>query len=239
MLTDNTYRRDLISTRGVADRLTFAAFWLALTLLSLFSFTLRVNAQIVTGSGDAPTGTAAAATTAQDEGARPADAQARWAARLNLSPEQRAQIVSIRRQSEDESRALTQRLRQARRALDTSIYADSVDDQVVEGLAREVAAIQAEMVKHRAVTELKLRRVLTLQQLAVMRDLRRQSRSNHHRGKNRRGRQVGEDGEPDMNQRQDLMNRQRERRNSSTDEADQPPFAPRPRNGDAPRRPTP
>jgi len=235
LLTDNTYRRNSISTRGVADRLTVAAFWLALSMLSLFSFTPRVNAQVVTGGGDAPTGAAAA----QDEGARPADARGRWAARLNLSPEQRAQIVSIRRQSEDESRALTPRLRQARRALNTSIYADSVDDQVVEGLAREVAAIQAEMVKLRAVTELKLRRVLTLEQLAVMRDLRRQSRFNHQRGKNRRGGQVGEDGEPDMNQQQNLMNRRRERRSSPTDEADQPPFAPRPRNDDATRRPTP
>ncbi len=237
MLTDNTYRRDLISTHSIADRLIVAACCLALSMLSLFSFTPRVNAQVVTGGSDAPTGAAAA--TAQDEGARPADARSGWAARLNLSPEQRAQIVSIRRQSEDESRALTQRLRQARNALDTSIYADSVDDQVVEGLAREVAAIQAEMVKLRVVTELKLRRVLTLEQLAVMRDLRRQSRFNHHRGKNRHGGRVGEDGESDMNQRQDLMNRRRERRKSPTDEAGQPPFAPRPRNDDAPRRPTP
>lgn len=93
---------------------------------------------------------------------------------LNLSPEQRAQLVEIRRQSASEGQALVRRLNQARRTLDAAIYADNVDEAVVEDNVREVAAAQSAVVRMRALTELRVRRVLTPEQLEMFRQLRRE-----------------------------------------------------------------
>jgi Spy/CpxP family protein refolding chaperone len=94
--------------------------------------------------------------------------------RLNLSREQRQQLREIRKLSEPEMRAHTRRVRLARRALDEAIYADSIDDALVEQRARELSAAQASLVRLRAATELKIRRVLTDEQLRLFRDLRQQ-----------------------------------------------------------------
>ncbi len=95
--------------------------------------------------------------------------------RLNLTPEQRVSLREIRRQSEPEARELTRRVRQARRALDEAIYADTLDEALVEQRARELSAAQAALTGLRASTELKVRRVLTAEQLRLFRDLRRQA----------------------------------------------------------------
>lgn len=94
---------------------------------------------------------------------------------LNLSREQRQQLREIRRQSEAELRAHTRRVRLARRALDEAIYADAVDEALVEQRARELSAAQTALVRLRSTTELKVRRVLTDEQLRLFRDLRRQA----------------------------------------------------------------
>jgi Spy/CpxP family protein refolding chaperone len=95
--------------------------------------------------------------------------------RLNLSREQRLRLREIRRQSEPEVRAHTRRVRLARRALDEAIYADSADEALVEQRSRELSAAQSALVRLRAATELKVRRVLTDEQLRLFRDLRRQA----------------------------------------------------------------
>src|SRR5215212_9807376 len=95
--------------------------------------------------------------------------------RLNLSREQRQQLREIRRQSEEEVRAHTRRVRLARRALDEAIYADPVDDALVEQRSRELSAAQSALISLRASTELKVRRVLTDEQLRLFRDLRQQA----------------------------------------------------------------
>ena len=95
--------------------------------------------------------------------------------RLNLSPEQRLRLREIRRQSEPEVRAHTRRVRLARRALDEAIYADSADEALVEQRSRELSAAQSALVRLRAATELKVRGVLTDEQLRLFRDLRRQA----------------------------------------------------------------
>src|SRR3712207_6499809 len=56
--------------------------------------------------------------------------------RLNLTPEQLRQLREIRRQNEAERRAHTRRVRLARRALDEAIYADAVNDALVEQRSR-------------------------------------------------------------------------------------------------------
>jgi Spy/CpxP family protein refolding chaperone len=95
--------------------------------------------------------------------------------RLNLTPEQRLKLREIRSQGEPETRVLTRRVRLARRALDEAIYSDAVEDALVEQRARELAAAQTALVRLRAATELKVRRVLTAEQLQTFRELRRQA----------------------------------------------------------------
>jgi Spy/CpxP family protein refolding chaperone len=101
-----------------------------------------------------------------------ADAAAALLSQLNLTPAQVAQMREIREQSVPQARALTRRLNQARRALDESIYSDALDESLVEQRAREVAEAQTALIRHRAQTELRVRRVLTPGQLQTFRDLR-------------------------------------------------------------------
>jgi Spy/CpxP family protein refolding chaperone len=95
--------------------------------------------------------------------------------RLNLSREQRQQLREIRQQSEAEMRAHVRRVRLARRALDEAIYADNVDDALIEQRSRELSAAQSSFISLRAATELKIRRILTAEQLRLFRDLRLQA----------------------------------------------------------------
>lgn len=95
--------------------------------------------------------------------------------RLNLSREQRQQLREIRRQSEPAVRAHTRRVRLARRALDEAIYADTLDEALVEQRSRELTAAQSALVHLRAATELSIRRILTADQLQLFRTLRQQA----------------------------------------------------------------
>jgi Spy/CpxP family protein refolding chaperone len=95
---------------------------------------------------------------------------------LNLTPEQRAQIKAIRRETEPQGRSLGMRLQQARRALDEAIYADNPDERVIEERVREVGAAQAAVMRLRTFTELKIRRVLSPEQLDAFRRLQRRPR---------------------------------------------------------------
>jgi Spy/CpxP family protein refolding chaperone len=95
---------------------------------------------------------------------------------LNLSQEQIGQMRSIQGESVPQARELTRRLNQARRALDEAIYSDAVEESLIEQRARDVADAQAALVRLRAQTELRVRRVLTPEQLQRFRDLRQQVR---------------------------------------------------------------
>ncbi|HVF27588.1 MAG TPA: Spy/CpxP family protein refolding chaperone [Pyrinomonadaceae bacterium] len=147
----------------------------------------------------------------EEEASRSGGEDGKMLSRLNLSPEQRAQIVGIRRQSEGEGRVLVQRLRRARRALDASIYADNVDDKSVEESARQVAAAQTEIIRLRAVTELRLRRVLTPEQLGLLRDWRQRARL-RQRMQGRPGNQQGNSDTPQNAVPRDAFNNRLRRR---------------------------
>ncbi|MFN2454570.1 MAG: Spy/CpxP family protein refolding chaperone [Pyrinomonadaceae bacterium] len=95
---------------------------------------------------------------------------------LNLSPEQHAQIRQIHDQSKLERRAAQQRLRQAQRALYEAVYADALNDAAVQERQRELAAAQAETTRMEVERELKVRRVLTPEQLGIFRSLRQRAR---------------------------------------------------------------
>ena len=107
--------------------------------------------------------------------------------RLNLTPEQLLQLREIRRQGEPAARELARRVRLARRALDEAIYADAAEEAAVEQRSRELAEAQAALVRLRASTELKVRRVLTPEQLRLFRDLRRQAQRRQMLERRRRG----------------------------------------------------
>lgn len=107
--------------------------------------------------------------------------------RLNLTPDQIRQVREIRQQSAEEMRNTRQRMGRAQRALDEAIYADSVDEAVIEARAKDLASAQAAMARHRALTELRIRRVLTPEQLKVLRGI-RQEAMDRGRQQNQRGR---------------------------------------------------
>ncbi len=96
---------------------------------------------------------------------------------LNLTPEQIEQLRAIRQQSDLEGRPLMRRLNQARRALDEAIYADDLDENLIRERASEVAAAQAALFRLRTQAELRVRRVLTAEQLQRFRDLRREAQA--------------------------------------------------------------
>jgi Spy/CpxP family protein refolding chaperone len=94
---------------------------------------------------------------------------------LNLTPEQRAQISAIRRETEPQNRLLGARLREARRALDEAIYAPNPDEGIIEERVRGLGAAQTAFVRLRSLTELRIRRVLSPEQLDAFRRLQRRA----------------------------------------------------------------
>ena len=94
---------------------------------------------------------------------------------LNLNPEQREQIRTIRQQNQTERAAINQRVRETNLALEAVLDSDNPDDAVVEQRMRELAAAQAAAMRMRILTEVRIRRVLTLEQRNLLRALRQQA----------------------------------------------------------------
>src|SRR6185295_9933066 len=95
---------------------------------------------------------------------------------LNLSAEQREKIRSIRQQTKAERAAYNERLRETNQALEAALDADNPDEAVIEQRVRDVAAAQSAQMRMRILTEVRIRRVLTLEQLGILRTLRQQAR---------------------------------------------------------------
>lgn len=102
---------------------------------------------------------------------------------LNLSPEQRERIRAIREQMRDERAAINQRLRETNRALEEVLDSDNPDDAVVEQSLRAVAEAQAASMRMRVLSEIRVRRVLTPEQLATLRALRQNARDSRRERK--------------------------------------------------------
>jgi Spy/CpxP family protein refolding chaperone len=114
---------------------------------------------------------------------------------LNLSPEQRQRIRSIREENKDERAAINRRLREANVALDQALDADTPNDALIEQRVRESGEAQTAVIRLRALTETRIRKVLTLEQINTLRTLRAQSRR-EQRQENR-----AEQGRPATNRR--------------------------------------
>lgn len=91
---------------------------------------------------------------------------------LNLTVDQTQQIRSINMETHEAARQAYQRLRTARRALDAAIYADSVDQALIDERLRELNTAQTEASKLKVTIELRIRQVLTPEQLVRFRELR-------------------------------------------------------------------
>jgi len=91
-------------------------------------------------------------------------------------PEQRQKIRAIRESQREERAMINQGLREANIALEQALDADNPDDALIEQRVRDAAAAQAASMRMRILTEVKIRRVLTQEQLATLRQLRLQAR---------------------------------------------------------------
>lgn len=118
---------------------------------------------------------------------------------LNLTAEQREQIRMIREQNRAERATINQRVRETNRALEEALDSDNPDQSVLEQRIQEVSAAQAEAMRMRIKTEVKIRQVLTNEQRIMLKEMRR----NVHQLRERRR----EDGMEDRQRR--LENRQR------------------------------
>lgn len=96
---------------------------------------------------------------------------------LNLTPEQREKIRSIREQQKEERFTVNQRLRDANLALERVLDSENPDEALVEQRLRDVAAAQAASMRMRVLSEVRIRRVLTPEQLTTLRTLRQNARS--------------------------------------------------------------
>lgn len=90
---------------------------------------------------------------------------------LNLTPEQREQIRSIRVNNSGERAAIKSHLDDANRALEDALNSETPDEALVEQRSREVAAAQAAAMRMRILTEIRIRRVLTSEQRKLLRSL--------------------------------------------------------------------
>jgi Spy/CpxP family protein refolding chaperone len=91
---------------------------------------------------------------------------------LNLTPEQREKIRAIREQTKDERAAIGQRLRETNRALQDALEVDRPDEALVEQRLHDLASAQAAQMRMRVMTEVRIRRVLTPEQQALLRNMR-------------------------------------------------------------------
>jgi Spy/CpxP family protein refolding chaperone len=137
------------------------------TLLAVLVFAAAVPA--VYGQAQQQQASAAGAAEAAQDGGDPIR-------QLNLTPEQRQQIRSIRENNKEERGAINERLRESNRALDEALNTDTIDEAVIEQRVRDVAAAQASAMRMRILTEVRIRRVLTLEQRTLLRSLQQQVR---------------------------------------------------------------
>ena len=95
---------------------------------------------------------------------------------LNLTPEQREQIRAIREDNKEERAGINQRVREANRLLDEALDADSPDEALIDQRMNNLVTAQAAAMRMRILTEVRIRRVLTAEQLVILRGLRMQAR---------------------------------------------------------------
>jgi Spy/CpxP family protein refolding chaperone len=99
-------------------------------------------------------------------------------AQLNLTPEQRQQIRAIRLESVEERAVINRRLRETKLALDEALNAVPPDEALIESRAREAGEARAAQLRFQAKNEARIRRVLTPEQLQMLKELQLQALKN-------------------------------------------------------------
>ena len=92
---------------------------------------------------------------------------------LGLSRAQMMQVRRVNQARKPQVDAAQGRLRDANRALDEAIYADNFDQSSFDSRLKELQAAQADLARLRFTSEMNIRKILTPEQLARFRDLRR------------------------------------------------------------------
>jgi Spy/CpxP family protein refolding chaperone len=95
---------------------------------------------------------------------------------LRLTPEQRQRVRMIFEENKDERQSVNRRVREANVALDQALDAEPTDEALIDQRLHELATAQAVQMRMRIYTELKIRRELRPEQLAILRRLRLQAR---------------------------------------------------------------
>ena len=95
---------------------------------------------------------------------------------LNLSPEQQQRIRAIREQNKEERAEINRRVRETMIALDQALDAENPNEALIEQRAREAGEAQTAAIRLRALTEIRIRRVFTPEQINMLRRLRALSR---------------------------------------------------------------
>jgi|SRR4051812_24975187 Spy/CpxP family protein refolding chaperone len=111
----------------------------------------------------------------QDTGPQPPSPAQDPIAQLNLTPEQRQQIRAIREQNKEERALVNRRLRETKLALEQALDADTPNESLIEQRAREAGEAESASIRLRALTESRIRRVLTVEQVKTFRALRAQA----------------------------------------------------------------
>ena len=112
---------------------------------------------------------------AQEQDQQPVEAQAPVddpIDSLRLTPEQRERIRAINQQNRAERIKVNQQLAAAQAALAEVLDADSPNESLVEQRIQDVANAQAAHIRMRVATELRIRSVLTPDQLKIWREIR-------------------------------------------------------------------
>ena len=105
---------------------------------------------------------------------------------LGLSPVQIDQIKQINQNRKPQIEEAQRRLREANRALDAAIYADTANASEVNSRLSDFQAAQAEVARIRFTSELSIRNVLTPEQLGRFRELRQRFASRRQNAQERR-----------------------------------------------------
>ena len=97
-------------------------------------------------------------------------------AQLRLTPEQRQRIRMLLEETKAERQMTNRRVREANVALDQALDAEVTDDNLIEQRIDDLAAAQAAQTRMRIHFEMRIRRELRPEQLAILKRLRLQVR---------------------------------------------------------------
>ncbi len=105
---------------------------------------------------------------------RPEDERGEILRQLNLTQDQFRSIRKLLGENQPKVRDAQREFRDSQEALDDAIYADTVDEVLVQSLTKRSADAQATLMKLRTINEFAIRRVLTPEQVTKFRELRKE-----------------------------------------------------------------